>query len=107
MAAQNGKATSRLQTRRFFSSSVGTAALITITCLDNHEGSRGPLRIDSLSIVIAGDPVILVAIDAFAMKHRSPIIALQQLFYDTTSALLANFRHKKFLCDRSPQVSRK
>jgi len=38
-----------------------------------------------------------VAIGAFAMKHRSSITAAQQLFDDTTSALLTNFRHKKFL----------
>jgi hypothetical protein len=45
-------------------------------------------------MIIEGYPVIFVALGAFAMKDRSSIAALQQLFDDTTSALLANFRHK-------------
>jgi hypothetical protein len=45
-------------------------------------------------MIIARYPMMLVPIRAFAMKHRSSIAALQQLFDDTTSALLANFRHK-------------
>jgi len=65
-----------------------------ITRLDDHEGGRGALRINCLCLGIARYSVMFVAIGAFAMKDRSSISASQQLFHDTTSALLADFRHK-------------
>jgi hypothetical protein len=65
-----------------------------IARLNDHEGGRSVLWVNRWRLVIQRHPVMLVSIDAFAMKHRSPILALQQLFDDTTSTLLANFRHK-------------
>ena len=72
----------------------GDAALDAVTCLNDHEGGRGALRVNRRSLIVARYLVIFVAIGAFAMKHRSSITAAQQLFDDTTSALLTNFRHK-------------
>lgn len=50
-------------------------------------------------MLLAGRPVQLVAVDTLAMKNRSPITAVQQLFADTAPALVANIQHKlKILC---------
>jgi hypothetical protein len=39
--------------------------------------------------------VQLVAVDTLAMKNRSPVTAVQQLFADTAPALVANIQHNK------------
>jgi hypothetical protein len=70
------------------------APLAAVACLDDYEGGRGALGINCLFMLIARYSVMFMAIGAFAMKDRSSITALQQLFDDTTSTLLANFRHK-------------
>jgi hypothetical protein len=68
--------------------------LVAITRLDDYEGGHVTVRIHRLLLGVTGRPVQLVAICAFAMKHCSSIIAAQQLFADTISALFAYIQHK-------------
>jgi hypothetical protein len=46
-------------------------------------------------IIFAGGSVQFVTVGTLAMNNRSPVAALQQLFADTPSALVANIQHKK------------
>jgi hypothetical protein len=61
--------------------------------LDDHVGLR-LVRVRRSLILLAGRPVQLVAVDTLAMENRSPVTAVQQLFADTATALVANIQHK-------------
>jgi len=67
---------------------------VAITRLDDYEGGHVTVRIHRLLLRVTGRSMQLVAIGAFAMKHRSSIIAAQQLFADSPSALFAYIQHK-------------
>ena len=67
---------------------------MAITRLDDYEGGHVTVRIHRLLLRVTGRSMQLVAIGAFAMKHRSSITAAQQLFADTASTLVAYIQHK-------------
>ena len=61
----------------------------------DHYVGRHLVRVCGPLIIFAGRPVQLVTVDTLAMKNRSSVTAVQQLFADTAPALLANFLHKQ------------